>query len=122
MLEELGIGLVPFSPLGKGFLTGTITADTKFSETDMRGKVPRFEAENRAANQRIVDLIRSIADTHGATPAQVALAWLLAQRPWIVPLFGTRSMMRFEENLGSLDIHLSAEELQALNDSKTRCQ
>lgn len=118
VLEELGIGLVPFSPLGKGFLTGTITADTKFSETDMRGKVPRFEAEHRAANQRIVDLIRSIADAHQATPAQVALAWLLAQRPWIVPLFGTRSMTRFNENLGSLDIHLSVKELQALNDSK----
>lgn len=118
VLEELGIGLVPFSPLGKGFLTGTITADTIFSESDMRGTVPRFAAENRAANQRIVDLIRSIACTHRATPAQVALAWLLAQRPWIVPLFGTRSMKRFDENLGSLDIHLSAKELQALNDSK----
>lgn len=118
VLEELGIGLVPFSPLGKGFLTGTITADTKFSETDMRGKVPRFEAEHRAANQRIVDLIRSIADAHQATPAQVALAWLLAQRRWIVPLFGTRSMARFDENLGSLDIQLSVEELYALNDSK----
>lgn len=118
VLEELGIGLVPFSPLGKGFLTGTITADTKFSESDMRGKVPRFEAEHRAANQRIVDLIRSIADAHQTTPAQVALAWLLAQRPWIAPLFGTRSITRFDENLGSLHIHLSAEELQVLNDSK----
>lgn len=118
VLEELGIGLVPFSPLGKGFLTGAITADTKFSETDMRGKVPRFEAEHRAANQRIVDLIRSIAHAHQATPAQVALAWLLAQCPWIVPLFGTRSMTRFDENLGALDISLPTEELQALNDSK----
>ena len=118
-LEELGIGMVPFSPLGKGFLTGTITADTTFSDLDMRGKVPRFEADNRAANQRIVDLIRSIADAHQATPAQVALSWLMAQKPWIVPLFGTRSLSRFEENTGSLQLHLTADELQRLDESKS---
>jgi aryl-alcohol dehydrogenase-like predicted oxidoreductase len=117
-LEELGIGMVPFSPLGKGFLTGTITADTKFGDTDIRGKVPRFEADNRAANQRIVDLIRSIADAHQATPAQVALSWLMEQKPWIVPLFGTRSLSRFEENIGSLDLKLSQGELHQLDQSK----
>lgn len=117
-LEELGIGLVPFSPLGKGFLTGRIDADTRFNELDLRGKIPRFEAENRAANQKIVDLIRDIAAGYDATPAQVALAWLLAQKPWIVPLFGTRSLTRFDENLGALQLRLSATDLQKLNDSR----
>jgi len=117
-LEELGIGLVPFSPLGKGFLTGRIDADTRFNELDLRGKIPRFEAENRAANQKIVDLIRDIAAGYDATPAQVALAWLLAQKPWIVPLFGTRSLTRFDENLGALQLQLSATDLQKLNDSR----
>lgn len=117
-LEELGIGLVPFSPLGKGFLTGKIDADTKFAANDIRGRIPRFEDEARGTNQRLVDLVRRIGDSRGATPAQVALAWLLAQRPWIVPLFGTRKLSRFDENVGALNVSLSAEDVKALNDSK----
>lgn len=118
-LEELGIGMVPFSPLGKGFLTGTINATTKFTDLDMRGKVPRFQPDAREANQRLVDLLRQIGDRRGASPAQVALAWLLAQKPWIVPLFGTRSLERFDENIGALKVQLSEQELQELNASKT---
>ena len=118
-LEELGIGMVPFSPLGKGFLTGTINATTQFTDLDMRGKVPRFQPDAREANQRLVDLLRQIGDRHGASPAQVALAWLLAQKPWIVPLFGTRSLGRFDENIGALKVQLSERELQELNASKT---
>lgn len=117
-LEELGIGMVPFSPLGKGFLTGTISADTQFAENDLRGKIPRFQADARNANQRLVELVRSIGDKHGATPAQVALAWLLAQKPWIVPLFGTRKLSRFDENIGALELELTTEELRMLDDSK----
>jgi aryl-alcohol dehydrogenase-like predicted oxidoreductase len=110
-LEELGIGLVPFSPLGKGFLTGTITADTKLTDADFRSKIPRFSEEARKANQALVDLIRTVGNRKGASPAQVALAWLLARRPWIVPLFGTRRLERFEENVGAIDVHLSADDL-----------
>ncbi|MBX5181473.1 aldo/keto reductase [Rhizobium sp. NZLR5] len=110
-LEELGIGLVPFSPLGKGFLTGKIAADTALDTSDMRNSIPRFSTEARKANQRLVDLIKAIGDRHGATPAQVALAWLLAQKPWIVPLFGTRKLERFEENVGALEVQLTAEDL-----------
>ena len=117
-LEELGIGMVPFSPLGKGFLTGTIDAGTKFSHTDMRRTVPRFASEARDANQRLVALLRKVGDRHGATPAQVALAWLLAQKPRIVPLFGTRNFERFEENIGALSVQLTAEDMQELNGSK----
>jgi aryl-alcohol dehydrogenase-like predicted oxidoreductase len=117
-LEELGIGMVPFSPLGKGFLTGTINAATAFNERDIRRSIPRFAADARNANQRLVDLLRGIGDRHGATPAQVALAWLLARKPWIVPLFGTRSLQRFEENIGALSIHLTDADMAELNASR----
>ncbi len=110
-LEELGIGLVPFSPLGKGFLTGTITADTELAAGDFRSQVPRFAAEARAANLALVELIRGVGARHGASPAQVALAWLLAQKPWIVPLFGTRRLERFEENIGALQLQLTPADL-----------
>ncbi|MFK0690887.1 aldo/keto reductase [Mesorhizobium sp. IMUNJ 23033] len=110
-LEDLGIGLVPFSPLGKGFLTGTIDASTQFAGNDLRNRIPRFAEEAREANLALVALIRRIGERHGATPAQVALAWLLAQKPWIVPLFGTRTLARFEENIGALNIQLSQADL-----------
>src|SRR3954463_14408715 len=103
-LEELGIGLVPFSPLGKGFLTGRIDASTTFDPSDFRGRIPRFSPEAREANQALVDLLRAVGGRHGATPAQVALAWLLARKPWIVPLFGTRKVERLDENLGALSV------------------
>lgn len=118
-LEELGIGMVPFSPLGKGFLTGTIDAGTTFSERDIRGSIPRFAPEARDANQRLVALLRKVGERHRATSAQVALAWLLAQKPWIVPLFGTRRLERFEENLGALSVRLTEEDLRELNGSRT---
>lgn len=105
-LEELGIGLVPYSPLGKGFLTGKIDVNTTFDSSDIRAQTPRFAEDARIANQKLVDLIRSIGEKHGATPAQVALAWLLAQKPWIVPLFGTRKLERFDENIGALNVKL----------------
>ncbi|WP_273689910.1 aldo/keto reductase [Ketogulonicigenium vulgare] len=111
LLQELGIGLVPYSPLGKGFLTGKITAETTFDAGDIRATTPRFADAARAANQALVDLITRIGMRHGATPAQVALAWLLAQKPWIVPLFGTRSLSRFEENIGALDVTLTPADL-----------
>jgi aryl-alcohol dehydrogenase-like predicted oxidoreductase len=117
-LEELGIGLVPFSPLGRGFLTGTIGRGTQFNDLDLRAQLPRFSAEAMQANQALVDLIRRIGERHNATPAQVALAWLLAQRPWIVPLFGTRTLERFDENIGALRVTLTPadlEEIQAAN-------
>ena len=100
-LEELGIGFVPFSPLGKGFLTGKINADTKFDSTDFRNTVPRFNPENRKANQTLVDLLSTFAEQKKATPAQIALAWLLAQKPWIVPIPGTTKLHRLEENLAA---------------------
>jgi aryl-alcohol dehydrogenase-like predicted oxidoreductase len=118
-LEELGIGMVPFSPLGKGFLTGKIDQGATFSAADIRGRIPRFAPEARDANQRLVDLLRKIGDRRRATPARVALAWLLAQKPWIVPLFGTRKLERFEENIGSLSVALTDEDLAELNGSKT---
>lgn len=114
-LAELGIGFVPFSPLGKGFLTGTVDATTSFTEGDIRTRVPRFEPDNLAANQRLLDLVRDIAARRGATPGQVALAWLLAQRPWIVPIPGTRRVERIEENAGATTIALSADDLSALD-------
>lgn len=113
-LEELGIGMVPFSPLGKGFLTGKIDASTPLDASDFRAKIPRFAPEARDANQKLVELIRGIGERHGASPAQVALAWLLAKKPWIVPLFGTRSVTRFEENVGSLGVTLSADDIAEL--------
>ena len=119
VLEELGIGMVPFSPLGKGFLTGTINAATAFNERDIRRTIPRFAPEACNANQPLVGLLRKIGDRRGATPAQVALAWLLAQKPWIVPLFGTRSVERFNENVGALSVRLSEDDINYLNASRT---
>jgi aryl-alcohol dehydrogenase-like predicted oxidoreductase len=111
-LEALGIGFVPFSPLGKGFLTGAIDETTTFVETDFRNSVPRFTAENRKANRAIVGLLQSIGERKRATPAQVALAWLLAQKPWIVPIPGTTKRHRLEENLAAADLELTADDLQ----------
>jgi Predicted oxidoreductases (related to aryl-alcohol dehydrogenases) len=113
-LEELGIGFVPFSPLGKGFLTGAINAKTQFDKTDFRNVVPRFNEENRKANQTIVDKITAFAKRKNATPAQVALAWVLAQKPWIVPIPGTTKIHRLEENLKAEQITLSKEDLQEI--------
>ena len=114
-LEELGIGFVPFSPLGKGFLTGKISEDTKFDKTDFRNIVPRFTPENRKANQAVVDLIGRFAQQRKATPAQVALAWLLAQKPWIVPIPGTTKLHRLEENIGAINLELSPDDLRELD-------
>jgi aryl-alcohol dehydrogenase-like predicted oxidoreductase len=119
-LEELGIGFVPFSPLGKGFLTGKIDQNTSFESTDFRNTVPRFSEENRKANQVFVDLLLNIAIEKEATPAQIALAWLLAQKPWIVPIPGTTKLHRLEENLGSLNIELNAEELQSIEEATVK--
>ena len=105
-LEELGIGFVPFSPLGKGFLTGKIDENTTFDSTDFRNKVPRFSPENRKANQALVDLLGSLAEQKKATPAQIALAWLLAQKPWIVPIPGTTKLHRLDENIGAASFNL----------------
>lgn len=111
VLEELGIGFVPFSPLGAGFLTGKIDENTKFEQGDFRNLVPRFSTEARKANMALVRVANGVADRKGATPAQVALAWLLAQKPWIVPIPGTTKLHRLEENLGALDLELTADEL-----------
>ena len=113
-LEELGIGFVPFSPLGKGFLTGAINENTKFSSDDFRNKVPRFSEENRKANQALVDVIGKFAAQKKVTPAQVALAWLLAQKPWIVPIPGTTKLHRLQENCGAASVELSPEDLREL--------
>lgn len=114
-LEELGIGLVPFSPLGKGFLTGTINADVELDKNDGRNMLPRFSKENRAANQALVDLIVSIAAGKNATPAQIALGWLLAQKSFIVPIPGTSKLHRLQENIGAVNISLTDEELNKIN-------
>ena len=114
-LEELGIGFVPFSPLGKGFLTGKISEDTKFDKSDFRNIVPRFSEENRKANQGVVDLLGKFAEQKKATPAQIALAWLLAQKPWIVPIPGTTKLHRLEENIGAVDLQLSTDDLRELD-------
>jgi aryl-alcohol dehydrogenase-like predicted oxidoreductase len=114
-LEELGIGLVPFSPLGRGFLTGRIDPTTAFGEGDIRATLPRFSADARAANQALVDLLNRIATEKDATPAKIALAWLLAQRPWIVPIPGTRRLERLEENLGALQVDLTTDDLTAID-------
>jgi aryl-alcohol dehydrogenase-like predicted oxidoreductase len=119
-LEELGIGFVPFSPLGKGFLTGQIKEDTQFDRSDFRNIVPRFSAENRKANQVMVDLLGRFAQQKKATPAQIALAWLLAQKPWIVPIPGTTKMHRLEENNGAAAIELSTEDLREINDAASK--
>ncbi len=119
MLEELGIGFVPFSPLGKGFLTGKITAETKFDSTDFRNSIPRFQEESRKSNQALVEMITAFAEKKKATPAQIALAWLLAKKPWIVPIPGTTKLSRLEENLGALDVELSAEDIHAIENSSS---
>jgi aryl-alcohol dehydrogenase-like predicted oxidoreductase len=119
-LEELGIGFVPFSPLGKGFLTGKIDAETKFDSTDFRNTVPRFSAENRKTNQALVDLVSSFAAQRKATPAQIALAWLLAKKPWIVPIPGTTKLARLEENLGAAKVDLGAEDMSALEEASAK--
>ena len=118
-LEELGIGFVPFSPLGKGFLTGKIDEKTKFDSSDFRNIVPRFSQEARKANQSMVDLLTKIATMKNATPAQVALAWLLAQKPWIVPIPGTTKLPRLEENLGSVSIEFTADELREIENASS---
>lgn len=114
-LEELGIGFVPFSPLGKGFLTGSISKDTKFDKSDFRSIVPRFTPEALDANQSLVDLLKNVAEQRNATAAQIALAWILAQKTWIVPIPGTTKLSRLEENIGATDIDLTQEELNSIN-------
>ena len=119
-LEELGIGFVPFSPLGKGFLTGKIDENTKLESTDFRNTVPRFSEENRKANKVLVDLLGTIAERKNATPARIALAWLLAQKPWIVPIPGTTKLHRLEENLGAVEIELTADDLREIEESAAK--
>ena len=119
-LEELGIGFVPFSPLGKGFLTGKISEDTKFDKSDFRNIVPRFTPENRKANQAMVDLVGRFAQQKKVAPAQVALAWLLAQKSWIVPIPGTTKLHRLEENIGALNVELSPEDLRELQTAASK--
>lgn len=119
-LEELGIGFVPFSPLGKGFLTGRINEDTQFDDTDFRNTVPRFSRENRKANQALVDLLSHIAEEKNTTSAQIALAWLLSQKPWIMPIPGTTKLSRLEENLGALDLILSEADLQKIETAASK--
>ena len=119
-LEELGIGFVPFSPLGKGFLTGTINEDTKFDTSDFRNIVPRFTSEARKANQSVVDLLSQFAERKKATPAQIALAWLLAQKPWIVPIPGTTKLHRLEENIGAVSVELTADDLRQIDNAASK--
>src|SRR5437773_6734727 len=119
-LEELGIGFVPFSPLGKGFLTGAIKEDTKFDKTDFRNIVPRFTEENRRANQALVDIVGKFAAQKKVTPAQIALAWLLAQKPWIVPIPGTTKQHRLEENIGAAAVELTPEDLRQLETAASK--
>jgi aryl-alcohol dehydrogenase-like predicted oxidoreductase len=114
-LSELGIGFVPYSPLGKGFLTGSISESTQFDSSDIRNSIPRFAADVRGANRAVVDLLEMIADRKGATAAQIALAWLLAQRPWIAPIPGTRRLQRLEENLGAAEVELSEEDRREID-------
>ena len=115
VVEELGIGFVPFSPLGRGFLTGKIDENTTFGKADFRNKVPRFTAEARKANQTLVELLRSMAEKKQATPAQIALAWLLAQRPWIVPIPGTTKLHRLDENIGAVSVELTHDDLREID-------
>lgn len=121
-LEKLGIGLVPYSPLGKGYLTGTIDSRTSLADNDLRRMLPRFTPEARQANQTLVDLLRQIADDKGATPAQIALAWVLAQKPWFVPIPGTTKLHRLEENLGALDVALTSGDLQRIEAAANHIQ
>ncbi len=118
--EELGIGFVPYSPLGKGFLTGKITQDTQFTTNDIRTTIPRFNPEARQANQALVDLLGTIAARKNATPAQIALAWLLAQKPWIVPIPGTRKLERLEENIAAANVQLTADDLKDIEDGAAK--
>ena len=120
MLEELGIGFVPFSPLGKGFLTGAIKEDTQFDKSDFRNVVPRFTPENRKANQGLVDLITEFAKQKKATPGQVAIAWILSQKPWIVPIPGTTKLERLEENLGAANVRLTPEDLRQIDEASSQ--
>jgi aryl-alcohol dehydrogenase-like predicted oxidoreductase len=119
-LEELGIGFVPFSPLGKGFLTGKINENTKFDSTDFRNIVPRFTAEARKANQGVVDLLSRLAEQKKATPAQIALAWLLAKKPWIVPIPGTTKLARLEENIGAVSVKLTPDDLREIENAVSK--
>ena len=119
-LEELGIGFVPFSPLGKGFLTGKIDENTAFDSSDFRNIVPRFTPEARKANQAVVDLLTRVAEQKKATPAQIALAWLLAQKPWIVPIPGTTKLHRLEENIGANAVELSSDELREIDSAASK--
>ena len=119
-LEELGIGLVPYSPLGKGFLTGKMDENTKFGSTDFRSTLPRFTPEALKANQAVVDLLGRIAKQKGATPAQIALAWLLAQKPWIVPIPGTTKLSRLDENIGSVEIKLTSDDLREIDSAASK--
>jgi aryl-alcohol dehydrogenase-like predicted oxidoreductase len=119
-VEQLGIGFVPFSPLGKGFLTGKISEDTKFDKNDFRNIVPRFNPENRRANQGLVNMLGKFAEQKNATPAQIALAWLLAQKPWIVPIPGTTKLHRLEENIGAAAVELTPEDLAQLEGAASK--
>jgi aryl-alcohol dehydrogenase-like predicted oxidoreductase len=119
-LEELGIGFVPFSPLGKGFLTGKIDETTTFAKSDFRNTVPRFNAENRKANQAVVDLVTTMAAKKNATPAQIALAWILAQKPWMVPIPGTTKLHRLEENLGAVNVELTRDDLREIDEASSK--
>jgi aryl-alcohol dehydrogenase-like predicted oxidoreductase len=120
LLEELGIGFVPYSPLGRGFLTGKIDESTTFESTDFRNILPRFRAEARKANQTLVDLLKSIGERKNATPAQIALAWLLAQKPWIVPIPGTTKLNRLEENIGAVSVELSDDDLREIDSAASK--
>ncbi len=119
-LEELGIGFVPFSPLGKGFLTGKINENTTFDSSDFRNILPRFTPEARKANQALVDLLGKIAERKKATPAQIALAWLLAQKPWIVPIPGTRKLERLDENIGAVAVELTSDDLREIDSAASK--
>jgi aryl-alcohol dehydrogenase-like predicted oxidoreductase len=119
-LEELGIGLVPYSPLGKGFLTGKMSEDTKFASSDIRNTIPRFTPEARRVNQALVDLLAAIAERKKATPAQIALAWLLAQKPWIAPIPGTTKLNRLEENIGATSVELTSDDLKEIESAASK--
>ena len=120
--EELGIGLVPYSPLGRGYLTGKVDETTKFDQQDIRAKNPRFTVEAMKANRVVIDLLDRIAAAKGGTPAQVALAWLLAQKPWIVPIPGTRSLPRLKENIGAVDLELTATDLAEIEEAMSHIE
>jgi aryl-alcohol dehydrogenase-like predicted oxidoreductase len=121
-LEELGIGFVPYSPLGKGFLTGKIDEDTTFSASDLRSRIPRFAPENRKVNQALVDLLSKFAKQKKATAAQIALAWLLAQKPWVVPIPGTTNFSRFEENIGAVNVELTSDDLSDIENAAAKIE